>query len=152
VSDPFRDRPFPRAPLIGIAVLLGTVLLFVGFVRLTGIGAERVVDAPTVVEKSLRFEDRSDGSIAVYDASRDVLIDTIAPGSNGFMRGTLRGLARERKRQGVGAEVPFRLVAHSDGRLTLIDTGTARRVDLDAFGPTNVAAFAQLLTVKAAAR
>ena len=69
-------------------------------------------------------------------------------GANGFLRGTLRGLARERKRQGVGAEQPFRLIGRADGRLTLEDPATGRRVDLESFGPTNAAVFAQMLMAK----
>ena len=73
------------------------------------------------------------------------VIDTVAPGTNGFLRGTMRGLARERKRQGIGPELPFRLIGRADGRLTLEDPGTGRRVDLESFGPTNAAVFAQLM-------
>jgi len=79
-------------------------------------------------------------------------VDVVAPGTNGFLRGTLRGLARERKRQGIGPEAPFRLTAHDDGRLTLADPATGRRVDLESFGPTNAAVFSQLLVAGGAAR
>ncbi len=72
-------------------------------------------------------------------------VDTVAPGTNGFLRGTMRGLARERKRQGVGPELPFRMIGRADGKLTLEDPGTGRRVDLGSFGPTNAAVFAQLM-------
>jgi len=104
-----------------------------------------VADAAAVSVREFRFEDRADGSIAVLDASGRQLVDTVAPGTNGFLRGTLRGLARERKRQGVGPEVPFRMVGHADGKLTLEDPGTGRRVDLGSFGPTNAAVFAQIM-------
>jgi putative photosynthetic complex assembly protein len=57
----------------------------------------------------------------------------------------MRGLARERRRQGVGADIPFQLIGRSDGRLTLVDPGTGRRVDLESFGPTNAAVFARLM-------
>jgi putative photosynthetic complex assembly protein len=57
----------------------------------------------------------------------------------------LRGLARERRRSGIGSDIPFELVAHTDGRLTLKDPATARRVDLESFGPTNLMEFARLL-------
>ena len=73
------------------------------------------------------------------------MVETVAPGTNGFLRGTMRGLARERKRQGIGAELPFRMIGRADGRLTLEDPGTGRRVDLGSFGPTNAAAFARLM-------
>ena len=60
----------------------------------------------------------------------------------------MRGLARERKRQGIGPELPFQLVGRADGRLTLIDPGTGRRVDLESFGPTNAAAFVRLMAAR----
>lgn len=152
MSDPFDGRPFPRAPLVGVALLLGAVIAGVAFVRLTGIGAAQVADAPAVSERALRFEDRDDGSIVVVDAASDAEVDAIAPGTNGFLRSTLRGLVRERKREGHGPEQPFRLVGRADGRLTLVDPATGRRVDLESFGPTNAAVFAQLMTTQAAAR
>jgi len=136
---------FPKAPLFAVALLIGITLLVVAGVRYTGVGMVSVPDAPAVAVRTLRFEDRQDGSIAVLDESGRHQVDSVAPGTNGFLRGTLRGLARERKRAGVGAEVPFLLVGHADGRLTLRDPGTGRRVDLASFGPTNAAAFARLM-------
>lgn len=136
---------FPRAPLIAVgALVLGTVLA-VATVRVTGVGAMHVPDAPVLQTRELRFEDRPDGSIAVLDAGGRRVVETIAPESNGFLRGTMRGLARERMRQGIGRDVPFRMLGHADGRLTLEDPATGRRVDLGSFGPTNAAVFAQIM-------
>ena len=82
-------------------------------------------------------------SEVLADGTRTVTV--LAPGSNGFIRGVLRGLVRERKRRGIGAETPFRLSYLTDGRLLLADPATGRVIDLGAFGPTNTAAFARLL-------
>jgi putative photosynthetic complex assembly protein len=143
------DVGFPRLPLISAAALVLVVLVAVTIVRLTGVSAVHVVDAPAVQVREFRFEDRPDGSIAVFD-TQGRLAEIVAPGSNGFLRGTMRGLARERKREGIGPELPFRMVGRADGRLTLEDPGTGRRVDLGSFGPTNAAAFAQLMIGRAA--
>ncbi len=145
MNAPASTTGFPRAPLIAVGGLLVATVLTVAAVRYTGIGVVRVADAPTVAVREFRFEDRSDGSIAVLDASSQAVVETVAPGTNGFLRGTMRGLARERKRQGIGSEMPFRMIGHADGRLTLEDPGTGRRVDLGSFGPTNAAAFAGLM-------
>jgi putative photosynthetic complex assembly protein len=145
VSNPFGDAFFPRGPLIGASALIGFALLSAVLVRATGIGASRTPDAAPVAVRELRFEDRTDGSIAVYDPVNNRLLETVSPGTNGFLRGTLRGLARERKRQRISPDQPFRLTARIDGRLTLEDEATGRRVDLESFGPTNLGAFAQLL-------
>jgi len=134
-----------RAPLFALGGLVVASLLAVSAVRFTGIGATHVADAPALEVREFRFEDRPDGSIVVLDASGKQLIDTVAPGTNGFLRGTMRGLARERMRQGVSPQLPFRMIGRADGKLTLEDPGTGRRVDLGSFGPTNAAVFAQIM-------
>lgn len=135
----------PRVPLFAAAALVLASLVLVAFVRLTGVGVAHYPDAAAVEVRELRFEDRADGAIRVVDA-RDGTEVEVLTGPNGFVRGTLRGFARDRKRQGVGPEVPLRLIGRADGRLTLEDPATGRRVDLESFGPTNAAAFAQLMS------
>jgi putative photosynthetic complex assembly protein len=136
---------FPRAPLFALGGLIIASVVGVAVVRFTGVGAVHVPDAAAVAVREFRFEDRPDGSIVVLDASGKQLIDTVAPGTNGFLRGTMRGLARERKRQGVGPELPFKMIGRADGKLTLEDPGTGRRVDLGSFGPTNASVFASIM-------
>ena len=145
MPEPHVDAGLPRVPLMAAGALALMTLLAVSLVQLTGVGAVRVPDAAEASVREFRFEDRANGSIVILDARNNHLVETVAPESNGFLRGTMRGLARERKRQGVGPEVPFRLVGRADGRLTLQDPGTGRRVDLESFGPTNAAAFAKLM-------
>jgi putative photosynthetic complex assembly protein len=145
MSDSFNNAPFPRAPLYAAGLMVLASLLAVTIVRLTGIGAVINADAAAVTTREFHFEDRNDGSIVVLDVGSKQVVETVAPGTNGFLRGTLRGLARERKRQGIGPDVPFTLIGRADGRLTLIDPATGRRVDLASFGPTNAAVFARIL-------
>jgi putative photosynthetic complex assembly protein len=135
----------PTLPLAAIGTLVIVALVAVTTVRLTGNGAMSSYDAPAVRERALLFEDRADGGVTIRDANANATIDTIEPGSNGFLRSAMRGLARERKRSGLGSEVPFRLIGRADGRLTLEDPATGRRIDLEAFGPTNAGVFARLL-------
>jgi putative photosynthetic complex assembly protein len=135
----------PQAPLIAAMALVVLTVVGTAAVRLTGMSPSQAEDAPTVAERTLRFADRTDGSIAIHDARSGALVGTIEPGTQGFVRGTLRGLARERKRRGLGDEAPFELLARADGRLTLVDPATGRRVDLESFGPTNAAAFATMI-------
>jgi putative photosynthetic complex assembly protein len=66
-------------------------------------------------------------------------------GEQGFLRGALRALSRERRARGLGPEQPFELIARPDGRLTLVDPVTEQRIDLESFGPTNAGKFATLL-------
>ena len=134
----------PNWPLAAAGALALASIAAVAAVRLSGMPIQ-VPDAPTVSESALRFIDQPDGSIAVVEDASGRLVDRVT-GESGFVRGTLRGLARERKRLGLGAEQPFRLVAHADGRLTLLDPATGRRVDLQSFGPTNARPFAHMLS------
>jgi len=132
-----------RLPLAAAALLVLVALLGAAAVRWSGVPI-REPDAPVLASRDLRFEDRADGSIAVTDARSGATIETVR-GEAGFVRGALRALTRERRRSGIDAQPPFRLLAHADGRLTLVDPATARRIDLEAFGPTNAAEFARLL-------
>jgi putative photosynthetic complex assembly protein len=148
MSISLRTTSFPRGPLVGAGLLVVVALLGVGAVRMSGMETTRVADSPVVSQAEFRFEDRPDGSILVLAGRDGSVVETVAPGTNGFLRGTLRGLARERRRQGIGAQQPFRLVGHADGRLTLVDPATARQVDLEAFGPTNAGVFVRLLNLQ----
>ncbi len=101
--------------------------------------------SPVMATRRLHFEDRADGSVLVRDhddAQHTVVLD---PGSDGFVRATVRTFARERKRSDLTAVQPFVLSVLADGRLSLFDPSTQRRVDLSAFGPTNIERFARLL-------
>ena len=145
MSETFSNGAFPRGPLLAAGAMVVAVVIAVAAVRLSG--AEiRVPDAPAVVTLQLRFEDRPDGSIAVIRATDNALVDTIT-GQSGFVRGTLRGMARERRRQDFDSGPPFELIGRADGRLTLHDPATGRIVDLESFGPVNAGEFARLLTL-----
>ena len=63
----------------------------------------------------------------------------------GFIRGVLRGVARDRKMRGIGAQPPFALTLWRDGSLSLTDTATGREVELGGFGADNRAVFVALL-------
>lgn len=135
----------PRGLLIAIGTLVLGSLLAVAAVRLSGVSM-REPDAQSVATRLLRFEDRPDGSIAVIDATSGRTLEQLR-GEQGFMRGALRALTRERRMRELGPQQPFELAARADGRLTLVDPATGARIDLEAFGPTNAGVFARLLTL-----
>jgi putative photosynthetic complex assembly protein len=137
---------FPRGALIGAALLVAFTVSSAAVARLSGLGTVQMPETASVESRPLRFQDMRDGSIQVTDARTGQGAASVEPGTNGFIRGTLRGLARERKRRGIGIEPPFTLTRWADGRLSLEDPTTGRVIALDAFGPTNGEAFAQLLT------
>jgi putative photosynthetic complex assembly protein len=140
-----------RIPVLGMAGLLAVVLggVFLG-------GPKQVVEPPSAAplqSRDLRFADMPDGGVAVTDARDGTTVATIAPGTGGFVRGAMRGLARDRKRDGGGGdEAPFRLAAWSDGRFTLEDTVTGHAIDLQAFGRTQAETFANMLNTRGGVR
>lgn len=138
------DPMIPRGALLAMVSVALFALFAAAAVRLSGVEV-REPDAPAAATRMLRFDDRPDGSIAVSDANTGAAVESFV-GEQGFVRGVLRGLARERRARGLGPEQPFELIGRADGRLTLHDPATGRLVDLESFGPTNAAVFARLLT------
>lgn len=146
MTKPYRpiafSRPVLAALLTVIAVSLGAAVM--GRMNPTS-------SAPTgsvLALRELRFEDGADGSVIVRMPGHDAPLQVLT-GEQGFLRGTIRGLVRTRKAEGLGPEVPFRLIAWADGRLTLEDPATDRKLDLSAFGPMNTTVFGNLLTAEA---
>lgn len=137
------DR-IPRPAIMGAAGLVIVTILAAAGARLTGMGTVEVPPSTAVESRELAFADAADGSVVVRDAAGEVL-HVVAPGTNGFLRGVLRGLARERKLSGIGQGPPFLLTRWADGRLTLEDPETGRRLYLGPFGSDNVQVFVQLL-------
>jgi putative photosynthetic complex assembly protein len=82
--------------MLGLALI---TLAGVGWQRLAGGPPAQVADVTW--QRALHFEDRSNGDVAVLDAQdrREV---ARFQGEQGFLRGALRTLARERLRRGMG--------------------------------------------------
>ena len=150
MAEPGVTSPaFPKAPLLGAGGLIAFALLAAVTGRIFGPEAQPPVSV-VQVERDLRFADRSDGAVVVTDVADNHQV-AVMTGQNGFLRGTLRGLARTRRSEGVGPEQAFHLTGFSDGRLTLSDPTTGRHIELEAFGSLNEAVFVKLLTEKESA-
>jgi putative photosynthetic complex assembly protein len=152
MSHSHHNQSFPRSALLAAAALVAMALVSAAVTR--SMGAYVMERPPSTVTASadLRFADRDDGAVTVSRVPEGSTIAVLDPGTNGFVRGVLRGLARERRFRGVGAEEPFRLTRWADGRLSLEDLSTGRSIELRAFGPTNEDAFARLLISPTATR
>lgn len=137
---------FPRWALLCAGGIIAFSLISVGLVRITGNGPDQRAAAPTV-QRALLFQDQKDGGVLVADGLTGEKL-TVLYGEQGFVRGALRALARERHARGIGSSQPFDLVARVDGRVTLMDPSTGQRVDLESFGPTNTAEFARFLAMQ----
>ncbi len=142
----------PRSTLIAAGALVAFALAATSIVRIADIAPaaspvllrEQAHVAP-VKTRMLRFFDRADGAVVIVDTHGGTAA-VIAPGQQtGFVRGVMRGLARERHARGIGNGPPFALTLWRDGELSLVDTATGRAIELTAFGTTNRATFAALL-------
>ena len=148
MSEVFREPVVPKGGVFAAAALVLFALASVTTVQLSGAGQVRMTLPAAVESRDLQFEDGKGGAEMVYDAKDHQLVDTLAPGSNGFIRVVLRGLARERKLGDIGAQPPFRLTRFVNGQITLTDTSTGKQIDLDAFGSSNTEAFARLMNLR----
>ncbi len=143
-------EPFPRLALLSAGALVAVSLIGTAAVRLV---KNAPLDAPTamsseaasVASLDLRFQDEPDGSVRITRAADGGLAGTVHPDEGGFIRGVMRGLARDRISRHIGENPPFRLALSADGQLTLFDTATGRLIDLESFGEGNRASFFELL-------
>ncbi|MES2195184.1 MAG: photosynthetic complex assembly protein PuhC [Pseudomonadota bacterium] len=152
MSHAIHQPVVPKGGVFAAAALVLFALASVTTARLTGVGEVRMTPPAAVESRDLQFADGKNGTVLVYDARDHELVDTLAPGSNGFVRVVLRGLARERKLGAIGAESPFRLTRYVNGQITLTDTATGKQIDLDAFGSSNTEAFARLMNLRGRAK
>ncbi|MGF1474585.1 MAG: photosynthetic complex assembly protein PuhC [Geminicoccaceae bacterium] len=143
-SDRQARSEIPRAALLGAAGIIALTLALASTHRLGNDRTALAIAEPSQV-RELRFADLPQGGIGVFDFHEGTEIARYAPGQGGFVRGVMRGLARERKRSSIGMEPPFRLSRWSNGHMVLEDPATGRRIALQGFGATNAEAFAQLL-------
>ncbi|MGA7809644.1 photosynthetic complex assembly protein PuhC [Bradyrhizobium sp.] len=150
MSQAIHEPVVPRGWLFAAAALVLFSLAAATTVRVTGVGGAHMTLPAAVESRDLQFEDGEGGAVQVFDASNHRLIDTLAPGSNGFIRVVMRGLARERRLGDIGAQPPFRLTRYAGGQITLTDTSTGKQIDLGAFGSSNTQAFARLMTLRSA--
>ncbi len=124
-------------------LLMTSTITAVFFAR-TAPHTDTAVSVEVVQSRSLRFVDQPDGAVDAIDNDSGQLVQRFE-GEQGFLRGTLRAMVRERRLYGVGAGLPFELILHHDGRLTLRDPSSGTRIALESFGATNTRVFARLL-------
>lgn len=133
----------PRWLVRSIGGMLVVVLATVGLMRLSGFSP--TIEPPAMLaQRTLAFADAPDGAVRVTDATSGELLAELR-GEQGFLRGVLRGLARDRRAHTVGQAPPYVLSLHADGRLLITDPQTGQRIDLASFGPDNAAVFARWL-------
>lgn len=139
----------PRGALIGAGALVAFAIVAALAGRVTGIGIVKDGSAPVAESREVRFEDAPDGAVIVRSAETGRVVDVLAPNTNHFVRVTLRGFVKARRREHIDSGPPFRLSRLVDGKTVIEDAATRRRIDLDAFGRPNAGAFAAILAAAA---
>ena len=146
------DDMVPRGALLAAGALVLVSLLLVIAVRLgiadpspSPVSERAAAGTGIATERMLRFEDQIDGTVLITNAADGGTVARIGQDGSGFIRGVMRGLARERHMYGAGPEAAFRLTLWANGALSLEDPVTGRIVELGSFGPDNRASFARLL-------
>lgn len=139
VSQQPRSTGMLKVVLIGALVSLAAVAGW----RIWG-GSPAQELAPVLAHRMLIFADRPEGAIQIVDAQTGEVVQVLW-GEQGFVRGVLRSMARDRRAHQVGASPAFSLALHADSRVILSDPHTGQRLDLAAFGPDNVAVFLRWL-------
>lgn len=149
------DPTVPRGALIGAAILLSFTIAMTGAVRFGFIphsadpsASRAAAQIAPVQVRALRFVDRADGAVVVTDATSGNEVAVIAFGQGGFLRATMRRMAKVRKAAGIGAQPPFELIRWENGALSLKDPQTGREAELYGFGPDHVKVFADMLKAR----
>jgi putative photosynthetic complex assembly protein len=134
-------------PMLALMVISLTLVMLA---RATNFGVLRHAPSVAVETRAILFEDREDGSLAIYDAGASRPFEVIPKDGSGFVHGTMRALKHGRRVNQASPSTPFELVRWADGRFSLRDTKDGREIALEAFGPTNAAAFRRILELKGA--
>ncbi|MBU6396038.1 MAG: phosphonoacetaldehyde methylase [Sphingomonadales bacterium] len=148
------EQTIPKHAVASAAMLVLTALALTTLVKVGVLSREAVpavvrseAHVAPVIVRQLTFSDRADGAVVVRDVATGetvrVLVDGV-PG-NGFVRGVMRGMARDRHIHGIGMAPPFTLTLWKNQSLSLEDKATGRSIELGSFGPDNRAAFAAML-------
>ncbi len=142
------ERPIVgRRPLVLASSLVIASLVLATFARMTGIGVVKLPETPIVESRDMTFVEQPDGRVEVRTAATGEMVQSLAlRDGGGFIQTIVKGMMFERAPKKIGAEVPYRLARHSDGRLILHDPATGRRQTVDTFGAVNTEAFAKLLS------
>lgn len=146
------DPTVPRGALMAAAILLLFVMALTGAVK-WGLLPQSADPAATRAAQNvapaqireLRFADRADGAVVVTDAATGETVKLVEFGQGGFLRATMRRMAKARIAAGIGAEPPFRLTLWENGALSLSDPQTGRDAEIHGFGADHSKMFADML-------
>ncbi len=140
-------QPSATKPFIAIFAGLAAVLVLIGAARLNGYQPPPSLPSdPALQSRELAIEDSSEGAVVVRDAKTHATISIYKRGEGSFFRATLRTLVHDRQHKSLSQDGNFRLETHKGNQLFLIDEVSGKTLSMNAFGPSNTAVFAALLS------
>jgi putative photosynthetic complex assembly protein len=129
----------------GPQLIIAFALMLAGGIIIDELRSGPIGSSAVVQSQDLVFEKLPDGTMAVLRDGDRSLIATLPSAEEGFVAMTIKGLVRERRKFNVAETMPYRLNGLQNGRLSLVDPVIGTRIELVAFGRTNIGSFAQLL-------
>lgn len=144
--------PYMKEMIPGWAGAAGGILMVVVLVVTTIATMTRDTTAtparaetPVLSSRQVAFEPQPEGVLIVRDADTGAEIAALVEADGGFVHNVVRVLTKERRRHAVAADMPYRISAYTNGRVSILDLSTGRVIDINAFGATQVESFAALL-------
>jgi putative photosynthetic complex assembly protein len=133
----------PAGLLRGMLALVIVTIALVSYASFTNRPLEGVPAVSTEVlrERLLILDGHTAQAVTVKTPDGQVLIDLP---HGGFVTVIQSGMATERRKHGITANTPVRLVEYANKRLVLEDPATGWSAELYAFGSENKAAFLRL--------
>lgn len=142
----------PREAIIVAGIFLAFVVAMASAVSLGYIApsgnpelSRSAANIAPAVQRRLLFADTANGGVMVTDANNGEQVLTIPYGDSGFLRATVRGIAKRRLAAGGTPNEPFVLTRWDNGALSLSDPVSGHSRELIGFGDNQTASFARLL-------
>ncbi len=141
------DRiPRPLIVAVGaicIGALIGTAAMRLGDVPPR---AQGPAEATAEAREAILIRQLDSGGIAILDPATGARYAFLPEGEDGFIRGLIRVIDRQRMQHGVAFDGPLEIVRWESGHLALVDPATEWRAELIGFGADNYATFATLMS------
>lgn len=146
-----------QGPPLGFFVFVAGIVALGVYIMLT---TERITEegggvlqedaaVPMVLSRDVTFVKREDFSLDVYDVNTGALIENVVAKRDPFLQSVIDKYGRDRKKQGVGPEEPYRLMLMADGRVSFVDLRTDNKIhDVRNFGTGNSKPFFRILGVE----
>lgn len=138
IAKPKDHHAVGKIPLAIAASIVVLTVIGVGLNQWTSLGQNSAItqgDVAPAFEMSILFQDIEGNEILVSNEANGETIAIVQAGSDGLLRGALRGLGRSRVVSDVDLSAPYQLQRLEGDGVYIADALTGRSIRLDSFGP-----------------